>query len=204
MDKFSLDQWYPMSEEKESFFNLCVRHGNPDAMFRKGLYLFFKYLHTGKAFTELIIRSAEEGFRPAIYAICLLHLSGIYTFKSENLSKLQYTDCLQLFQLLSNEKCVVKCRRAISLFSDNKMFITNEAVGARNHLCIDRDCKFPWRPAYGKWFFVEEDDDLNLPHDCIRCRIDHEIGWFKKLIKMRHSTWGSLAWKPRPFDFDLM
>ena len=204
MNKFTLDQWDPMSEEKETFFNLCVRNGNPDAMFRKGMFLFFKYLHTGVAETNLIIRSAEEGHRPAIYAICLIHLSGIYTFTSDMLSKLQYTDCLQLFQFLRNEKCVVECRKAIWAFFCNKTFITNPAVESRNTLCIGRKCKNLWRPADGKWFFIEEEDDLNLPNDCLRCRIDHEFGWFQNIIERRHSNWGSLAWKHQPLDFDML
>lgn len=202
MDKFIMDK--SMSREKERFFNLCIRQGNPDAMFRKGMFLFFKYLHTGLAKTTLLVRFAALGFRPAIYAICLIHLSGIHTFTTDSLSTLQFSDCLQLFQSLRNDKRVIECRRAILLFFSIKHFISNDAIQARNYLCIGRDCKFHWRPANGNWFFIDEEDDLNSPDDCLRCRLDHEIQWFKNIIERRHSNWGRLAWKPRSLDFDCM
>lgn len=190
VDKFTICKWHPMSKEKLDFYNMCISYGNSKAMFCQGMFDFFNILHKGHAETKLLIRSAEEGYRPAIYAISLIDLSGIYKFSEDRLKNLQRSNTLQLFEMVRNEKRVVECRRVFTTFFASKQFLTDDNVKNIKFLCMGWDCNSTWKPANGKWLFHEESDDNNLPNSCIRCRDDHELEWFKKVIDLHHTSWG--------------
>ncbi|XP_076956587.1 F-box protein At2g35280-like [Bidens hawaiensis] len=94
IDKFPIMQWLPPSTRAHSFLTDCFNKGNPESLFRHGMFDYFKEADIESGL-EYLKRAVDKGHPEAIYVYGMILLSrgdqssqcGLHLLNSMNFSR---------------------------------------------------------------------------------------------------------------------
>lgn len=170
-------------DEVLSFLSRCKESGNPDALFREGIYGYFSSKNPGPGL-EFLEKASRKGHVEASYIYGLILICSGGQLKQRGLQLLS-----SLISCKLRGSRIKECRRRVKDYI-RSMWINNNIIRDQEPYFHIKTCNnngrapndlTAKRPGWLSGDYIEDEDDMDMC--CEYCRCDHEVHLFCNMLQ---------------------